>query len=153
MVLGLCPEWYSATCPLRKNERAVPLRTRHPCTLSGPGLETDCNVDWHHTRLQTTTRQEFFCLQVVCNKTERNGGWQGHAATEFFLQKLFKMDKMSFFMSCVKLEIFGRCLCMKRYLFSGKFYREFDVKVGKVNFDLARYTQSESYANFPSHIM
>jgi hypothetical protein len=56
-------------------------------------------------------------------------------------------------MSCLKLKRFGRRFCKKRYLFSGKFYREFDVKVGKVNFDLAWYNQSESCSNFPSIIM
>jgi hypothetical protein len=71
---------------IRKSEKASPkweavtLRTLH-----SPGLETDWNVDWRSTRLQTTAWLDFSHPKVVCNitKTEWGGGHQGPAVAGF----------------------------------------------------------------------
>ncbi len=77
------PEQCSAISPLRKSLRADPTENPPPpCTLYGPGPETDWNPDWWCTRLRTKACWDFHHLQVVwnSNKTMGKRDWWGSVA-------------------------------------------------------------------------
>ncbi len=74
----------------RAREQA-PLRTRHPQHSVRPGTGSDWNPDWQHTKMWTTTQQDFSRPIVVCNrmkKPSRRGGSKNRVAPAGLLRKI-----------------------------------------------------------------
>ncbi len=122
MVLGIFPEWCSTRCPLRKNEREDPTENPPPphSVRPGTGNWLECWLASHQTSDHSSAGLLFPSGGLQYNWAE-GGNWQGHATTEYFYKNYYKIDKRPFFMTCLKLERFGRRFGKKRYLFSGKF--------------------------------
>ncbi len=139
--MKICPERWGASYTLRELAR---LRTRHPPrTLGGVRLETDLNVDWRRTALRTMAWRDFSQPRVVCihSKTKQKGGGVGNVSPQpDFWRKNIKTSFFDIMLEVQKdLEDVSTGIGkFKKIWYILEFCPEFDVKVGKVNFDLAR---------------
>ncbi len=148
MVSGICPEWCCANCSLRKSERAG--LTKNP-----PPLALCVARDWKLTEMLTgaaldcglhpgRTSPALGWSIIAVKLSRREGGQQGRSVTGFLEQKYVKINvKTSILCPVWCSKRFRGCFCRNGYFFKSstlEFCWEFVIKVGKVNFDLVRYS-------------